>query len=168
MDKLKNNSSLKIGIHRTEENDKTEKNNFIYKKLNVKVNIGKLVSSTAKKNHERSSKIASKVASKIESSIINIKKESKSIAEIPIIANLTNLYKEKQGFINQQSSMKSEEVNEEIQRIENRISDTLNRLNTLLDKKNEYVNQQSSLKSEALDEEIEMLSNQLNRLQNED
>jgi hypothetical protein len=49
MDKLKNNSSLKIGIHRNEEKDKSEKNNFIYKRINVKINIGKLVSSTEKK-----------------------------------------------------------------------------------------------------------------------
>jgi hypothetical protein len=49
MYKLKNNSSLKIGSHRNDENDKSEKNNFIYKRLNVKINIGKLVSSTEKK-----------------------------------------------------------------------------------------------------------------------
>ncbi len=63
--------------------------------------------------------------------------------------------------------MKSEELNDEIDGIENKISDITNRLNALFDKKKEYGNQQSSLKSEEIDEEIETLSNQLLRLKTE-
>ena len=62
--------------------------------------------------------------------------------------------------------MKSEEVNEEIQGIENKISDITNRLNALIDKKNEYGNQQSSLRLEEINDEIEILKNKLSNLKN--
>ena len=60
--------------------------------------------------------------------------------------------------------MKLEEVNEEINGIENKISETINKLNALLDKKNEYGNQQSNLKLDDINEEIEILKNKLSNL----
>ena len=62
------------------------------------------------------------------------------------------------------SSLKLEEINEEINGIENKISETINKLNSLLDKKNEYGIQQSNAKLDDINEEIEMLKNKLSNL----
>ena len=75
-----------------------------------------------------------------------------------------NRYEEKNILENKQSSLKLEEVKEEIQIIENKISDTINKLNALLDKKNEYGNKQSNVKLDDINEEIEILKNKLSNL----
>ena len=73
-------------------------------------------------------------------------------------------YEEKNILEKKQSSLKLEEVKEEIQIIENKISDTINKLNALLDKKNEYGNKQSNVKLDDINEEIEILKNKLSNL----
>ena len=75
-----------------------------------------------------------------------------------------NHYEEKNILEKKQSSLKLEEVKEEIQIIENKISDTINKLNALLDKKNEYGNKQSNVKLDDINEEIEILKNKLSNL----
>ena len=75
-----------------------------------------------------------------------------------------NRYEEKNILEKKQSSLKLEEVKEEIQIIENKISDTINKLNALLDKKNEYGNKQSNVKLDDINEEIEILKNKLSNL----
>ena len=75
-----------------------------------------------------------------------------------------NRYEEKNILEKKQSSLKLEEVNDEIHRIENKISATIDRLNVLIDKKNESGNQKSSLKLEEINNEIEILKNKLSDL----
>jgi hypothetical protein len=60
--------------------------------------------------------------------------------------------------------LKLEEVNEEIHGIENKISDTIDRLNVLFDKKIEYENKQSNAKLDDINDEIEILKNKLSNL----
>ena len=166
MDKLKNNPSWIVLNSPTQNTAKNiEQNKIVYKKQNSKINdLKSIINNNQKNNYSKSTQHISK----IELSIIKINQRAESIANIPIINKLTNLYEKKIILEKKQSSLKYEEVKEEIHDIENKISDTINRLNALFDKKTEYGNQQSSLKSEALDEEIEMLSHQLKRLQSED
>lgn len=73
-------------------------------------------------------------------------------------------YEEKNILEKKQSSLKLEEVKEEIQIIENKISDTINKLNALLNNKNEYGNKQSNVKLDDINEEIEILKNKLSNL----
>lgn len=160
MDKLKNNPSW-IVLNSPTQNapKKVERNNVIYKK-NSKNDPKSIINNIQKINYANSTQHISK----IEFSIIKINQRSESIANIPIINKLTNLYEEKNILEKNQSSLKLEEVNEEIQGIENKISNTINRLNTLFDKKNEYGNQQSSLRLEEINDEIEMQKNKLSNL----
>lgn len=160
MDKLKNNPSW-IVLNSPTQNapKKVERNNVIYKK-NSKNDPKSIINNIQKINYANSTQHISK----IEFSIIKINQRSESIANIPIINKLTNLYEEKNILEKNQSSLKLEEVNEEIQGIENKISNTINRLNTLFDKKNEYENQQSSLRLEEINDEIEMQKNKLSNL----
>ncbi len=160
MDKLKNNPSW-IVLNSPTQNapKKVERNNVIYKK-NSKNDPKSIINNIQKINYANSTQHISK----IEFSIIKINQRSESIANIPIINKLTNLYEEKNILEKNQSSLKLEEVNEEIQGIENKISNTINRLNTLFDKKNKYENQQSSLRLEEINDEIEMQKNKLSNL----
>ena len=161
MDKLKNNPSW-IVLNSPTQNDpkKVERNNVIYKKQNSKNDPKSIINNIQKINYANSTQHISK----IEFSIIRINQRSQSIADIPIINKLMNHYEEKNILEKKQSSLKLEEVKEEIQIIENKISDTINKLNALLDKKNEYGNKQSNVKLDDINEEIEILKNKLSNL----
>lgn len=132
MDKLKNNPSW-IVLNSPRQNDpkKVELNNIIYKKQNSKNDPKSLINNIQKINYANSTQHISK----IEFLIIKINQSSKSIDDISIIKNLKKLYAEKIILEKNQSSLNLEVVNEEIQGIENKISNTINRLNTLFDKK---------------------------------
>ena len=160
MDKLKNNPSW-IVLNSPTQNapKKVERNNVIYKK-NSKNDPKSIINNIQKINYANSTQHISK----IEFSIIRINQRSQSIADIPIINKLMNRYEEKNILEKKQSSLKLEEVKEEIQIIENKISDTINKLNALLDKKNEYGNKQSNVKLDDINEEIEILKNKLSNL----
>lgn len=161
MDKLKNNPSWIVLNSPTQNNPKkVERNNVIYKKQNSKNDPKSIINNNQKNNYAKSTQHISK----IEFSLIKINQRSESIANLPIINKLTNLYEKKLILEKKQSSLKLEEVNEEIHGIENKISDTINKLNSLLDKKNEYENQQSNLRLEEITDEIEMLKNKLSNL----
>ena len=131
MDKLKNNPSW-IVLNSPTQNapKKVERNNAIYKK-NSKNDPKSIINNIQKINYANSTQHISK----IEFLIIRINQRSESIADIPIINKLMNRYEEKNILEKKQSSLKLEEVKEEIQIIENKISDTINKLNALLDKK---------------------------------
>ncbi len=161
MDKLKNNP-IWIVLNSPRQNDskKIERNNVIYKKQNSKNDPKSIINNIQKINYANSTQHISK----IEFLIIKINQSSKSIDDISIIKNLKKLYAEKNILENKQSSLKLEEVKEEIQIIENKISDTINKLNALLDKKNEYGNKQSNVKLDDINEEIEILKNKLSNL----
>ena len=161
MDKLKNNPSwIVLNSPRQNDSKKIERNNVIYKKQNSKKDPKSIINNIQKINYANSTQHISK----IEFLIIKINQSSKSIDDISIIKNLKKLYAEKIILEKNQSSLNLEEVNEEIQGIENKISNTINRLNTLFDKKNEYGNQQSSLRLEEINDEIEMQKNKLSNL----
>ncbi len=161
MDKLKNNPSwIVLNSPRQNDSKKIERNNVIYKKQNSKNDPKSIINNIQKINYANSTQHISK----IEFLIIKINQSSKSIDDISIIKNLKKLYAEKIILEKNQSSLNLEEVNEEIQGIENKISNTINRLNTLFDKKNEYGNQQSSLRLEEINDEIEMQKNKLSNL----
>ncbi len=161
MDKLKNNPS-RIVLNSSTQNDpkKVERNNVIYKKQNSKNDPKSIINNIQKINYANSTQHISK----IEFLIIRINQRSQSIADIPIINKLMNRYEEKNILEKKQSSLKLEEVKEEIQIIENKISDTINKLNALLDKKDEYGNKQSNVKLDDINEEIEILKNKLSNL----
>jgi hypothetical protein len=161
MDKLKNNPSW-IVLNSPIQNDpkKVEKSNVIYKKQNSKNDPKSIINNIQKNNYENSTQHISK----IEFSIIRINQRPESIADIQIINKLMKRYEEKNILEKNQSSLKLEEVKEEIQIIENKISDTINKLNALLDKKNEYGNKQSNVKLDDINEEIEILKNKLSNL----
>ncbi len=161
MDKLKNNPSwIVLNSPRQNDSKKIERNNVIYKKQNSKNDPKSIINNIQKINYANSTQHISK----IEFLIIKINQSSKSIDDISIIKNLKKLYAEKNILENKQSSLKLEEVKEEIQIIENKISDTINKLNALLDKKNEYGNKQSNVKLDDINEEIEILKNKLSNL----
>jgi hypothetical protein len=161
MDKLKNNPSWIVLNSPTQNVPKeVKKNDAVYKKQNSTNNLKSIINNNQKNNYAKSTQHISK----IEFSIIKINQRSESIANLPIINKLTNLYEKKLILEKKQSSLKLEEVNEEIHRIENKISETINKLNTLLDKKNEYGTQQSNVKLDDINEEIEILKNKLSDL----
>jgi hypothetical protein len=161
MDKLKNNPSWIVLNSPTQNAPKeVEKNNIAYKKQNSKNDPKNIINNNQKNNYE---KITQHI-SKIEFSIIKINQRSESIANLPIINKLTNLYEKKIILEKKPSSLKLEEINEEINGIENKISETINKLNSLLDKKNEYGIQQSNAKLDDINEKIEMLKNKLSNL----
>ena len=161
MDKLKNNPSWIVLNSPTQNNPKkVERNNVIYKKQNSKNDPKSIINNNQKNNYAKSTQHISK----IEFSLIKINQRSESIANLPIINKLTNLYEKKLILEKKQSSLKLEEVNEEIHGIENKISDTIHRLNVLIDKTNEYGTQQSNLKLEEINNEIEILINKLSDL----
>ena len=161
MDKLKNNPSWIVLNSPTQNVPKeVKKNDVVYKKQNSTNNLKSIINNNQKNNYAKSTQHISK----IEFSIIKINQRSESIANLPAINKLTNLYEKKLILEKKQSSLKLEEVNEEIHRIENKISETINKLNTLLDKKNEYGTQQSNVKLDDINEEIEILKNKLSDL----
>ena len=161
MDKLKNNPSW-IVLNSPTQNDpkKVEQNNVIYKKQNSKNDPKSIINNNQKNNYAKSTQHISK----IEFSLIKINQRSESIANLPIINKLINLYEKKIILEKKPSSLKYEELNEEIHGIENKISDTINKLNSLLDKKNEYENKQSNAKLDDINDEIEILKNKLSNL----
>ena len=151
MDKLKNNPSWIVLNSPTQNVPKeVKKNDVVYKKQNSTNDLKSIINNNQKNNYAKSTQHISK----IEFSIIKINQRSESIANLPIINKLTNLYEKKLILEKKQSSLKLEEVNEEIHGIENKISDTINKLNSLLDKKNEYGTQQSNVKLDDINEEI--------------
>ena len=161
MDKLKNNPSWIVLNSPTKNAPKeVKKNDVVYKKQNSTNDPKSIINNNQKNNY---AKITQHI-SKIEFSIIKINQRSESIANLPAINKLTNLYEKRLILEKKQSSLKLEEVNEEIHRIENKISETINKLNTLLDKKNEYGTQQSNVKLDDINEEIEILKNKLSDL----
>jgi hypothetical protein len=161
MDKLKNNPSWIVLNYPTKNVPKeVKKNDVVYKKQNSKNDPKSIINNNQKNNYAKSTQHISK----IEYSIIKINQRSESIANIPAINKLTNLYEKKLILEKKESSLKLEEVNEEIHGIENKISDTIDRLNVLIDKKNESGNQKSSLKLEEISNEIEILTNKLSDL----
>ena len=161
MDKLKNNPSWIVLNYPTKNVPKeVKKNDVVYKKQNSKNDPKSIINNNQKNNYAKSTQHISK----IEYSIIKINQRSESIANIPAINKLTNLYEKKLILEKKESSLKLEEVNEEIHGIENKISDTIDRLNVLFDKKNESGNQKSSLKLEEISNEIEILTNKLSDL----
>ncbi len=161
MDKLKNNPSW-IVLNSPTQNDpkKVERNNVIYKKQNSKNDPKSIINNNQKNNYAKSTQHISR----IEFLIIKINQSSDSVDDISIIKNLKKLYAEKIILEKNQSSLKLEEVNEEIQEIENKISDTINKLDKLSDQKNKYENQQSNVKLDDINEEIEILKNKLSDL----
>ncbi len=92
MDKLKNNPSW-IVLNSPTQNDpkKVERNNVIYKKQNSKNDPKSIINNNQKNNYAKSTQHISK----IEYSIIKINQRSESIANLPIINKLTNLYEKK-------------------------------------------------------------------------
>ncbi len=161
MYKLKNNPSW-IVLNSPTQNDpkKVERNNVIYKKQNSKNDPKSIINNNQKNNYAKSTQHISR----IEFLIIKINQSSDSVDDISIIKNLKKLYAEKIILEKNQSSLKLEEVNEEIQEIENKISDTINKLDKLSDQKNKYENQQSNVKLDDINEEIEILKNKLSDL----
>jgi len=132
MDKLKNNPSWIVLNSPTQNVPKeVKKNDVVYKKQNSTNDLKSIINNNQKNNYAKSTQHISK----IEFSIIKINQRSESIANIPAINKLTNLYEKKLILEKKQSSLRLEEVNEEIHGIENKISDTINKLNSLLDKK---------------------------------
>jgi hypothetical protein len=111
MDKLKNNPSW-IVLNSPTQNDpkKVEQNNVIYKKQNSKNDPKSIINNIQKINYANNTQHISK----IEFSIIRINQRPEAIADIPIINKLTNLYEKKINLEKKQSSLKLEEVNEEI------------------------------------------------------
>jgi hypothetical protein len=161
MDKLKNNPSWIVLNSPTQNVPKeVKKNDVVYKKQNSTNNLKSIINNNQKNNYAKSTQHISK----IEFSIIKINQRSESIANLPIINKLTNLYEKKIILEKKPSSLKLEEINEEINGIENKISETINKLNSLLDKKNEYGIQQSNAKLDDINEKIEMLKNKLSNL----
>jgi hypothetical protein len=161
MDKVKNNPSWIVLNSPTQNVPKeVKKNDVVYKKQNSTNDLKSIINNNQKNNYAKSTQHISK----IEFSIIKINQRSESIANLPAINKLTNLYEKKLILEKKQSSLKLEEVNEEIHGIENKISDTINKLNSLLDKKNEYGIQQSNVKLEEINNEIEILTNKLSDL----
>jgi hypothetical protein len=161
MDKLKNNPGWIVLNSPTKNAPKeVKKNDVVYKKQNSINDLKSIINNNQKNNYAKSTQHISK----IEFSIIKINQRSESIANLPAINKLTNLYEKKLILEKKQSSLKLEEVNEEIHGIENKISDTIDRLNVLIDKKNESGNQKSSLKLEEINNEIEILTNKLSDL----
>ncbi len=161
MDKLKNNPSWIVLNSPTQNVPKeVKKNDVVYKKQNSTNDLKSIINNNQKNNYAKSTQHISK----IEFSIIKINQRSESIANLPAINKLTNLYEKKLILEKKQSSLKLEEVNEEIHGIENKISDTINKLNSLLDKKNGYGIQQSNVKLEEINNEIEILTNKLSDL----
>jgi hypothetical protein len=161
MDKLKNNPSWIVLNSPTKNVPKeVKKNDVVYKKQNSTNDLKSIINNNQKNNYAKSTQHISK----IEFSIIKINQRSESIANLPAINKLTNLYEKKLILEKKQSSLKLEEVNEEIHGIENKISDTIDRLNVLFDKKIEYENKQSNAKLDDINDEIEILKNKLSNL----
>ena len=115
MDKKINSPTWKIGALSSNQINSTEdiKENIASGIPNSKNQTGKKLKS---QRIEKKSEILEKV-SVVEDSITNIKDSSNTKSKRIILSGLTNFFDKKIDFSNKQSSLKSEELNDEINNI---------------------------------------------------